>query len=221
MWFAEEALREGYAVRIVTRTEARRTQIEGVGAECWIGDPNRLGTLRGALEGVAIACWLLGSATGTEEQLRALHGARLRAFLESAIDTTVRGFLCEVAGPSESPGWSAPGGSSTPGSSVPGGSLAPGGLAMPGGWSMPGGSSVPGGSSMPGEWSMPTGSPMLGESPVLAEASVPATALVEGERIAREITQRNSIPLALLRADPADVSRWVESAHAALASMLA
>jgi uncharacterized protein YbjT (DUF2867 family) len=98
MGLAEQAVREGHAVRIVTRTDERRTQIEAASAECWIGDPDRLGTLRGALEGVAIACWLLGDASGTDEQLRALHGTRLRAFLESAIDTTVRGVLYEAAG---------------------------------------------------------------------------------------------------------------------------
>jgi uncharacterized protein YbjT (DUF2867 family) len=184
--FAEETLREGHAVRIVTRTETRRAQIEAAGAECRIGDPNRLGTLRGALEGVAIACWLLSSATGSEEQLRALHGARLRAFLESAIDTTVRGFLYEAAGSSESAG-----------------------SPVPDGWSVPAESPMLGGSSLPVTASLP------------ATASVPATALVEGERIAREVTQRNSIPLALLHADPADVPRWVQSARAALASMLA
>ncbi len=75
-------------------------QIEAAGAECWIGDPNRLGTLRGVLDGVTIACWLLGGATGPEEQLRALHSDRLRAFLESAIDSTVRGLLYEAAGSS-------------------------------------------------------------------------------------------------------------------------
>jgi hypothetical protein len=143
---AEEAGREGHAVRAVTRAETRRTRIEAAGAECWIGDPDRLGTLRGALEGVTIACWLLGDATGTEEQLRALHGARLRAFLESAIDTTVRGFLYEAAGPS--------------------------------------------------------------------------AALAEGERIAREVTRRNSIPLALIDADSSDLTRWLGQARTALATLL-
>ncbi|HXB65976.1 MAG TPA: hypothetical protein VNV42_13995 [Solirubrobacteraceae bacterium] len=95
---AEEAVGEAHAARIVTRAEGRRARIEAVGAECLIGDPNRLGTLRGALEGVTIACWLLGTASGPDEQLRELHGARLRAFLESAIDTTVRGVLYEAAG---------------------------------------------------------------------------------------------------------------------------
>jgi uncharacterized protein YbjT (DUF2867 family) len=95
---AGDAVGEGHVVRIVTRTEVRRGTIEAAGAECWIGDPDRLGTLRGALEGVTIACWLLGSASGTVEQLRALHGARLRAFVGHATDTTVRGVVYEAAG---------------------------------------------------------------------------------------------------------------------------
>lgn len=101
---AEEAGREGHAVRVVTRTEGRRPEIEAAGAECRIGDPNRLGTLRGVLDGVTVACWLMGGATGPEEQLRALHSDRLRAFLESAIDSTVRGLLYEAAGSSMPPG---------------------------------------------------------------------------------------------------------------------
>jgi hypothetical protein len=147
---AEEARLEGHAVRIVTRAERRRAQIEATGAECWIGDPNRLGTLRGALDAVTIACWLLGGATGPEEQLRALHGARLRAFLESAIDTTVRGLLYEAVG-----------------------------------------------------------------------SSMPAGALAEGERIARELAHRNSIPLVILDVDPADPHRWPAQAGGALSSLLA
>jgi hypothetical protein len=84
--------------RIVTRAEARRAEIEAVGAECWVGDPDRLGTLRGALEGATIACWLFGSADGTDEALGALHGDRLRSFIGQAIDTTVRGLLYEASG---------------------------------------------------------------------------------------------------------------------------
>jgi hypothetical protein len=146
---AEWAGREGHAVRIVTRAEERRAPIEAVGGECRIGDPNRLGTLRGALEGVAIACWLLGDASGSEEQLRALHGPRLRAFMESAIDTTVRGVLYEAAG-----------------------------------------------------------------------SAACAGPLAAGERITREIAVRNSIPLAVLRADPADPPRWLEQARAAVDVLL-
>jgi uncharacterized protein YbjT (DUF2867 family) len=147
---AEEAGREGHAVRVVTRTEGRRPEIEAAGAECRIGDPNRLGTLRGVLDGVTIACWLLGGATGPEEQLRALHCDRLRAFLESAIDSTVRGLLYEAAG-----------------------------------------------------------------------SSMPPGALAEGERIAWEIARRNSIPLAVLHADPVDISLWLVQARGEWSSMLA
>ena len=147
---ARDAGQQGHAARVVTRAEGRRGSIEAAGAECWIGDPDRLGTLRGALEGVTIACWLLGSATGPEEQLRALHGARLRAFTGHVVDTTVRGFLYEAAG-----------------------------------------------------------------------SSVPVDALVEGERIVCEIARANSIPLALLRADPQDVPQWLTQARAAVASLLA
>jgi hypothetical protein len=95
---ARELARDGHAARIVTRGDLGRPAIERAGAECWIGDPDRLGTLRGALEGVTIACWLLGTARGPEEQVCALHGSRLRAFLEQAIDSTMRGFLYEAVG---------------------------------------------------------------------------------------------------------------------------
>jgi hypothetical protein len=87
---------EGQAVRITTRTDARRAEIEASGAECWIGTPDRLATLRAALDGVTILCWLMGSASGSPRQLRALHTERLRFFLTQAIDTTVRGFIYEA-----------------------------------------------------------------------------------------------------------------------------
>lgn len=83
-------------MRIVTRSDARRAAIEALGAECCIGDPNRLGTLRGVLEGVTVACWLLATATGSPEQLQELHVSRLPAFLGQAIDSTMRGFLYEA-----------------------------------------------------------------------------------------------------------------------------
>ncbi len=90
---------EGHALRITTRTESGRAAIEASGAECWIGTPDRLATLRGALENVTILCWLLGSAAGSAPELRALHGTRLEFFLTQAIDTTVRGFIYEAGGP--------------------------------------------------------------------------------------------------------------------------
>ncbi len=89
---------EGHAVRMTTRDHGARAAIEAAGAECWIGTPDRLATMRGALDSVTIACWLLGSAVGDEQQLRALHTSRLEFFLTQMIDTTVRGLVYEARG---------------------------------------------------------------------------------------------------------------------------
>jgi hypothetical protein len=88
----------GHAVRISTRAEAGREAIEATGAECWIGTPDRLATLRSALDSVTVLCWLLGSAVGPAQELRELHTSRLQFFLTQAIDTTVRGFVYEARG---------------------------------------------------------------------------------------------------------------------------
>jgi hypothetical protein len=85
-------------VRITTRTEDGRAAIEAAGAECWVGTPDRLATLRGALENVTLVFWLLGFAVGSDEELRALYGPRLELFLTQAIDTTVRGFVYGARG---------------------------------------------------------------------------------------------------------------------------
>jgi hypothetical protein len=89
---------DGHAVRVSTRSESGRAAIEQSGAECWIGSPDRLATLRGALDSVTILCWMLGSAVGSDAELRALYTTRLEFFLTQAIDTTVRGFLYEARG---------------------------------------------------------------------------------------------------------------------------
>jgi hypothetical protein len=90
---------EGHAVRVVTRSEAGRAAIEQAGGECWIGDPDRIGTLRYALDNVTLLLWLLGTASGgDDERVAALHGSRLRMMLEKTTDTTVRGVVYEAAG---------------------------------------------------------------------------------------------------------------------------
>lgn len=86
-----------HAVRMVTRTEAGRSAIEAVGAECLIGDPGRLATLHGALDGVTVVCWLLATAHGSPQEVRDLHGSRLAAFLGQTIDTPMRGFVYETS----------------------------------------------------------------------------------------------------------------------------
>jgi hypothetical protein len=93
---ARALVADGHAVRVVTRSEARRGEIEAAGCECWIGDPDRIGTLRYALDNVTVLLWLLGTASGPN--VAALHGSRLRMMLEKTTDTTVRGVLYEAAG---------------------------------------------------------------------------------------------------------------------------
>lgn len=69
-----------------------------MGAEAVLGDPDVIGTLARALEHVAVACVLLGSATGTPAQLEALHGSRLEMLLTRMVDTTVRAVVYEAEG---------------------------------------------------------------------------------------------------------------------------
>lgn len=88
----------GHAVRGTTRDPGRCAEIEAAGAEPFVADPNVVGTLAPALAHVGVACILLGSATGTREQLVALHGTRLEMLLERMLDTTVRGVVYEAAG---------------------------------------------------------------------------------------------------------------------------
>src|SRR4051794_40711937 len=95
---ARALVEEGHAVRAVTRTERRRAELEAAGCECWIGDPDRVGTLRYALDNVTLVLWLLGTASGDPDAVAVLHGSRLRMMLEKTTDTTVRGVLYEAAG---------------------------------------------------------------------------------------------------------------------------
>jgi hypothetical protein len=87
---ARSLVAEGHAVRAVTRDESKRGLLEGAGCECWIGDPDRIGTLRYALENATVLLWLLGTVEVPE-----LHGSRLEMMLERTVDTTVRGVLYE------------------------------------------------------------------------------------------------------------------------------
>jgi hypothetical protein len=52
----------------------------------------------GAFEHVTVACLLLGSASGSEEQLAALHGERLDMVLSKMVDTTIHGVVYESRG---------------------------------------------------------------------------------------------------------------------------
>jgi hypothetical protein len=85
-----ELTADGHAVRFVTRNEAFRDEIEAAGGECWIGDPDRIGSLRYALENATVLLWLMGRAPDGD-----LHGSRLTMMMERTIDTTVRGVVYE------------------------------------------------------------------------------------------------------------------------------
>jgi hypothetical protein len=81
---------DGHAVRFVTRNENFAPEIEAAGGEAYIGDPDRIGSLRYALDNVTVLLWLLGPAPDGD-----LHGSRLTMMMERTIDTTVRGVVYE------------------------------------------------------------------------------------------------------------------------------
>jgi uncharacterized protein YbjT (DUF2867 family) len=91
---ARELLAAGHAVRGTTRSQERTADIAAAGAEPYLGDPDRIGTLMGALTGVTIVCWLLGGVPDPD-----LHGGRLRMLFEKLVDTPVRGVVYERALP--------------------------------------------------------------------------------------------------------------------------
>ena len=91
---ARDLVAAGHAVRGTTRDEARTAAIAAAGAEPFVGDPDRIGTLMGALTGVTIVCWLLGAVPDPD-----LHGGRLRMLFDKLVDTPVRGVVYERALP--------------------------------------------------------------------------------------------------------------------------
>jgi uncharacterized protein YbjT (DUF2867 family) len=95
---AGELLARGHAVRGTSRDSDSALEIAASGVQPFIGDPSQVGTLTPALEGIAVVCLLLGSATGTPAELEALHGSRLEMLLQRIVDTTVRGLAYEAAG---------------------------------------------------------------------------------------------------------------------------
>ena len=89
---ARELVAAGHAVRGTTRSEDRTAAIADAGAEPYVGDPDRIGTLMGALAGVTVVCWLLGDVPEPD-----LHGGRLRMLFEKLVDTPVRAVVYERA----------------------------------------------------------------------------------------------------------------------------
>jgi uncharacterized protein YbjT (DUF2867 family) len=93
---ARDLVAAGHAVRGTTRSQERAAAIAAAGAEPYVGDPDRIGTLMGALAGVTVVCWLLGDAPDPD-----LHGGRLRMLFEKLVDTPVRGVVYERAADGE------------------------------------------------------------------------------------------------------------------------
>jgi uncharacterized protein YbjT (DUF2867 family) len=87
----------GHAVRGTSRSPSRAAELETAGIEGVVADPDRLGTLVGAVSGVTVVCWLMGTAAPADAA-RELHGARLASFAEHLVDTPVRGLVYEAAG---------------------------------------------------------------------------------------------------------------------------
>jgi nucleoside-diphosphate-sugar epimerase len=88
----------GWQVRGTARSPARLAEIEADGIDAAVADPDRVGTLVDLIDDVTVIFWLLGSATGEEEAVAALHGPRLERMLEEIVDTPVRGFVYEGFG---------------------------------------------------------------------------------------------------------------------------
>lgn len=91
-------LEDGWAVRGTSRREEGLAEIEAAGIEAALADPERPATLLDLVADVAVVHWLLGSATGSEENLAAIHGPRLERFLERLVETPVRRFVYEASG---------------------------------------------------------------------------------------------------------------------------
>ena len=91
---ARSLVAAGHAVRGTTRDAARADAIAAAGAEPYLGDPDRIGTLMDALTGVTVLVWLFGDVPDAD-----LHGGRLRMLFEKRVDTPVRGIVYEAGAP--------------------------------------------------------------------------------------------------------------------------
>ena len=95
---AAELQARGHAVRASSRDPDRVAELRRLGVDAVLGDPDRVATLARAFEHVTVAVILLGSATGSPQQLAALHSTRLDMLLSKLLDSTVRGVVYEAGG---------------------------------------------------------------------------------------------------------------------------
>lgn len=93
-----QLIAEGWEVRGTSRREEGLAAIEEAGIEAVLADPERPGTILDLIDDVAVLLLLLGSASGTEEELAAIHGPRLERLMEHLVETPVRGVVYEGTG---------------------------------------------------------------------------------------------------------------------------
>jgi hypothetical protein len=96
---ARSLIADGHLVRGTTRQPGDRlAAIEAAGAEAVIADPYRLATITPLLFGVSVVVWPMGNATGTDDEIEAMHGPRLESLLAKLVDSGVRGLVYEAGG---------------------------------------------------------------------------------------------------------------------------
>jgi uncharacterized protein YbjT (DUF2867 family) len=93
-----QLIAEGWAVRGTSRRQEGLVAIEEAGIEAVLADPDQPGTILELVNDVAVLVLLLGSATGSEEELAAIHGPRLERLMERLVETPVRGVVYEGTG---------------------------------------------------------------------------------------------------------------------------
>jgi len=88
----------GWQVRGTTRDPGTVDDIVSAGLEGVVADPDRVGTVLDEIADVTLVFWLMGTATGDDEAVAAVHGPRLERLMEELVDTPVRGVVYETGG---------------------------------------------------------------------------------------------------------------------------
>jgi hypothetical protein len=91
-------LAQGWEVRGTSRSKDGLAAIAEAGIEPALADPLQPHTVLDLVGDVAIVLWLFASATGSPEELSAIHGPRLERLMERLVETPVRGFVYEMKG---------------------------------------------------------------------------------------------------------------------------
>jgi uncharacterized protein YbjT (DUF2867 family) len=93
-----ELLEAGWAVRGTSRRQEGFEAIAAAGIEPARADPARPGAVLDLIADVTALVWLLGSASGSDDELAAIHGSSLQRVMERLVETPVRRFAYEAGG---------------------------------------------------------------------------------------------------------------------------